>query len=299
MSATKPSRFLRINPSARRARAGFTLIELLVVIAIIAILAAMLLPALAKAKLKATQASCLSNEKQLGLAFTMYEADNGDKTITNSPATGYRDADGYWSLDTAGPTSWGNQDTALADVQANLRDHNLIFQYAPGVGVYHCPGDTRIKNAVGSVTASIDWAYDSYALTESVDGTSGYTKSTQIQRSSDCLVFVEQSDSRGCNYGSFAISGNNPTTPITQFSFEDLFAVYHGNVGTFCFADGHAEARKWTDPGIIAAGKVAAQPGVVAELYSGVESAYGTPAPNRSGNDSLWLAQHWLTPGNP
>src|SRR2546423_6354042 len=66
---------------ARPARAAFTLIELLVVIAIIAILAAMLLPALARAKLKATSAACRSNEKQLALAWIMYCDDNQDKVV--------------------------------------------------------------------------------------------------------------------------------------------------------------------------------------------------------------------------
>jgi prepilin-type N-terminal cleavage/methylation domain-containing protein/prepilin-type processing-associated H-X9-DG protein len=291
-------------PSPRR-RSGFTLIELLVVIAIIAILAAMLLPALARAKLKATEATCLSNEKQLGLAFVMYANDNNDQTVNYTPPAGYQLAGGYWSIEAAAPGNWGgSQATALKDVQNALTHYNCIYQYAPSAGVYHCPGDVRMNNSVGTGT-TVDWAYDSYAETANMVSVSGYNSSgqlvsdttdyskvSQIRRASDCFCFVEQADSRGWNWGSF-LSGATAGPPAT-FSFTDIFATYHGNVGTFCFADGHAEYKRWTDSVIIGAGNTANRGGAGVFCYG----AYGQ-TPSQTGADTAWLLQHWLNQLNP
>lgn len=279
-------------PSSPRA---FTLIELLVVIAIIAILAAMLLPALARAKLKATEATCLSNEKQMGVAFTMYVSDNNNLLIAASPApTGFKNAGGYWYLDSASPASWTSQAAALVNVQGHFRTNNLLFTYAPSVGVNHCPGDVRFNNPLGSGN-SVSWAYDSYAVTENVSGgsTTGgdiFTKYSDIRRVSDCMIFVEQADSRGYNAGNFAggINGGG------GFDYVDLFGTYHGNVGTFCFADAHAEAKKWIDAGIIASGKSANKSGVVAYKYGQTD----TPTPSQTSVDTAWIIQHWVTPAH-
>ena len=283
-------------PCRNRERlSAFTLIELLVVIAIIAILAAILLPVLSRARLKATEAYCLNNQRQLGLAFTMYTSENNDRLVswnTNSPLS---DADGFWGLENQAPGDWTSQGFALQDVQGCLATNNMLYPYASSVGVYHCPGDTRFNLPIGT-GSHVGWAYDSYATTENVEPVAGFaqsfTKMSQIKRTSDCISFAEQSDTRGYNVATFAMSVNGPLPPIT-FNFVDVFATYHGNVGTFAFADSHAEARKWQDPAILAAGAATLMVGSTIFQYPG--SPY---KPDIIGHDAPWLTQHCVAPNN-
>jgi prepilin-type N-terminal cleavage/methylation domain-containing protein/prepilin-type processing-associated H-X9-DG protein len=278
------------------AASAFTLIELLIVIAIIAILAAILLPALARAKLKATQAVCLSNQKQLGLAFTMYAADNSDQIVPMDGRFGniINRAGGYWG-GPGGPNYPGNATTAEqldAMAKAQLTTNNPLYRYASNPTVYECPGDARCKKP----SKALGWSYGSYSKTQNVGGEpyanywgagDTYRTLTAIRFPSDTFAFIEDASSEnyGFNPGTWVVNwtGNR----LTPFTYTDPPAMFHGNVGTFAFTDGHAEGHKWVGGGLIAAGTL--------EANGQQPPANWTAGSSRL--DTAYIAQNYRFPG--
>jgi len=235
----------------RTKQGAFTLIELLVVIAIIAILAALLLPTLSRAKAQAQGTKCENNCHQLILAWTMYASDNRETLPNNIPG------------DVANNGGWEN---GIMKEEANWPDNTNSFfmmggasegvrvetstigSYTKNSGIYQCPADPIIAQPYGQARVrsySMDFTCGSESASQTKVGTyqdywPNFFKTGDFKIASKTWVFSDEhpdSINDGIQF--------TATSDGEDDQWSDMPASYHVGACGYAFADGHAEIHKW------------------------------------------------------
>lgn len=207
-------------------RSAFTLIELLVVIAIISLLIALLMPALGSAQESTRHAQCLSTKRQLLLGYTAYSVDHKDKLMIGVP-------------------SHNEEAFVRPGGDASAITRGALFDYISTLEVYQCPedpyGNLRSYSIVGALRGEGWTGAGQYGTDDIAD----------IIVPSDQMVFIEESDHRGYNVGSWLLR----VADGQEHRFIDYVSLFHYNntADNIGFMDGHAETKIWKDPDTVRA----------------------------------------------
>jgi len=226
---------------------AFTLVEILVVIAIIAILAALLLPALATAKAKGLRVGCFSNLKQLALSAQMYAADNDGKLAENLP-------------ERQGTNSWVLGDLKLPSQSTNetLIRQGKLFPYASHVAIYRCPADSSTSNGAPRVRSySMNgWMGSRYMETgPSEKGYRTFVRESEIAAAGPASLWVIADEHEATIDDGWFLVTMDDSRP-----FASAPATRHQHGYCLNFADSHVEFYRLRDP---------ASPGLGAQVYAG------------------------------
>lgn len=247
---------IRSHPSGRSLAqtrlCAFTLVEVLVVIAVIAILAAILLPALTKAKDRAQGILCLNNTRQLLIGWRMYAGEYDDRLPYNLALSGSFRTNINWVNNVMTWDLSPDNTNLLTITEASL------YPYLGSTAIYHCPSD----HALSAMQQQAGWTdrIRSYAMNAMVgDPGSAFNgvanknnpayvqffKLTQIRQPAEIFVFVdEHPDTMDDPYflDTETLIGRGPVPAWT-----DLPASYHNRAAAFSFADGHSALHRWVE----------------------------------------------------